>query len=273
VSYVKVAEYQRRGALHFHLLVRLDRAQPPDTAGQVEPPPEQFSAELLTRAVLAAVDGVSVLSPAPDATDSDATGAREVRWGAQTEIRALELADAEASRTAGYIAKYATKSTELVGGLMHPLDATDLPRLTVRPHARRLVECAWKLGGEPHLEQLRLRRWAHALGFRGHCFTKSRRYSTTFTRLREARHEHQLRGQYGGEPRDPWGRPISERASVERRQWALAGIGYRTLGDAWLAESGAKRRRDERRLAREELYAGPPGLAPTSEVRSDRRLL
>ena len=28
VSYVKVAEYQRRGALHFHILVRLDRAQP-----------------------------------------------------------------------------------------------------------------------------------------------------------------------------------------------------------------------------------------------------
>jgi hypothetical protein len=26
VSYVKVAEYQRRGALHFHVLVRLDRA-------------------------------------------------------------------------------------------------------------------------------------------------------------------------------------------------------------------------------------------------------
>ncbi len=155
---------------------------------------------------------------------------------------------------------------------MHPLDAADLPRLKVRPHARRLVECAWKLGGEPHLEQLRLRRWAHALGFRGHCFTKSRRYSTTFTRLRQARHEHQLRRQHGGEPRDPWGRPVSERASVERRRWSLAGIGYRTLGDAWLAESGAKRRREERRVAREELGAGPPGLVARSEVRSDRRL-
>ena len=34
VSYVKVAEYQRRGALHFHVLVRLDRAQPPDEADE-----------------------------------------------------------------------------------------------------------------------------------------------------------------------------------------------------------------------------------------------
>ena len=64
---------------------------------------------------------------------------------------------------------------------MHRLDAADLRTLKVRPHVRRLVECAWRLGGEKHLEELRLRRWAHALGFRGHCFTKSRRYSTTFT--------------------------------------------------------------------------------------------
>ena len=277
VSYVKVAEYQRRGALHFHVLVRLDRAQPPGrgregraAAGRVH------GASCSSEAVRAAVERTSVLSPTPDAERSATRPRRAtIRWGPQTEIRPLELdgaSAAEAARTAGYIAKYATKSTEVVGGLMHPLDAADLPRLKVRPHARRLVECAWRLGGEPHLEQLRLRRWAHALGFRGHCFTKSRRYSTTFTRLRQARHEHQLRRQHGGEPRDPWGRPVSEGASVERRRWSLAGIGYRTLGDAWLAESGAKRRREERRVAREELGAGPPGPVARSEVRSDRRL-
>jgi hypothetical protein len=215
---------------------------------------------LLERAVRAVVERRVVLSPAPEAGDGDATAAREIRWGLQTEVRTLELAgadEAEAARTAGYIAKYATKSTEVVGGLMHPLEATDLPHLKMRPHARRLVECAWRLGGEAHLEQLRLRRWAHALGFRGHCFTKSRRYSTTFTRLRQARHEHQLRRQHGGEPRDAWGRPLSIGATVDRRQWALAGIGYRTLGDAWLAESGAMRKREERRVAREELAAAP----------------
>ncbi len=52
VSYVKVAEYQRRGALHFHILLRLDRAQPPDEAETVEPPPAEFTAELLEQAVL-----------------------------------------------------------------------------------------------------------------------------------------------------------------------------------------------------------------------------
>ena len=104
---------------------------------------------------------------------------------------------AEASACATYIAKYATKSTEVVGGLTRRLGAGDLKGLRVRPHVRRYVECAWRLGAEPHLRGLRLRRWAHALGFRGHCFTKSGPYSTTFTALRRARHEHVLRRRTG----------------------------------------------------------------------------
>jgi hypothetical protein len=121
-----------------------------------------------------------------------------------------------------------------------------------------MVRCAWALGTRPHFRDLRLRRWAHALGFRGHCFTKSRRYSTTFTRLRQARHEHQLRRAHGGERRDPWGRPISEGACAERRRWAFSGVGYRMLGDAWLAEMAAARARERRRVAREELRSSEP---------------
>ena len=126
----------------------------------------------------------------------------------------------------------------------------------MRPHVRRYVECAWRLGRYPHLHELRLRRWAHQLGFRGHCFTKSRRYSTTFTALRQARHEHVLRRVHGGERRDPWGRPMSAGACEEQRRWSCDGIGYRTLGDAWLAESGRKRAVEQRRIAREELRTG-----------------
>src|SRR5829696_3481076 len=102
-----------------------------------------------------------------------------------------------------------------------------------------MARCAWNLATRPHLRELRLRRWAHALGFRGHCFTKSRRYSTTFTRLRQARHEHQLRRAHGGERRDPCGRPMSDGECHERRSSAFTGVGYRTLGDAWLAETAA----------------------------------
>jgi hypothetical protein len=247
-SYVKVAEYQRRGALHFHLVLRLDRVT---DDGAVEPPENEHGCQLLIDAALAAVRHASVLSPTPEPGDERAP-AREIRWGAQVEVRALEPG-AAASECAGYIAKYATKSTEAVGGLMHPLSESDVATLRIRPHARRLVETAWRLGSYPHLRELRLRKWAHALGFRGHCFTKSRRYSTTFTALRQARHEYRLRRVHGGELRDPWGRPVSEGASCEQRRWHYTGSGYRTLGDAWLAELGEQELRESRRLAREEL--------------------
>src|SRR4051812_8630513 len=251
VSYVKVAEFQRRGALHFHCVLRLDGRS---ETGELEAPAAAFGMRLLIDAATAAAQHVSVHSPTPDDRDGRLPGfgpgqAREIRWGAQIEVRELDTRDSavEAASCAGYIAKYATKSTEAVGGLMYRLEASDLGRLRVRPHIRRYVEAAWRLGGQRHLHGLRLRRWAHQLGFRGHCFTKSRRYSTTFTALRHARHEHQLRRH--GELRD---------RSCEIARWQYSGSGYRTLGDGWLAESGRKRALQERRIAREELRAGHP---------------
>jgi hypothetical protein len=253
VSYVKVAEYQARGALHFHVVIRLDAAQPKDTRDRVEPPPADVTVELLAEAIRAAVRATR--APVPNSTDASHKVQRpsEVRWGAQVDVRVLEAG--EAPSLAGYVAKYATKSTEVVGGLTHRLAAADIAGLRVRDHVRRLVECAWRLGGEPDLRELRLRRWAHALGFRGHCFTKSRRYSTTFTVLRRARHQHALKRAHPKGRRDPWGRPVGDGASREWSRFTLAGIGYRTPGDTWLAESGAARRSEERRVAREELRA------------------
>jgi hypothetical protein len=40
---------------------------------------------------------------------------------------------------AGYIAKYATKCTEAVGGLLYRLSARDVENLRVRPHVARMV--------------------------------------------------------------------------------------------------------------------------------------
>jgi hypothetical protein len=50
-----------------------------------------------------------------------------------------------------------------------------------------LIRTCWALGGLPKYEHLRLREWAHMLGFRGHFLTKARRYSVTFGALRTAR--------------------------------------------------------------------------------------
>src|SRR4051794_39666011 len=86
-SYVKVAEYQRRGSLHFHLVLRLDGVDPD---GEVIPPPEGHGADLLVDASLAAVRHASVLSPAPADVPGELPGfapakAREIRWGPQVE--------------------------------------------------------------------------------------------------------------------------------------------------------------------------------------------
>ena len=61
-------------------------------------------------AVLAAVRHVSVLSPAPEHGGLLRAAGRVIRWGDQVELRPLG-SDA-AGECAGYIAKYATKSTE-----------------------------------------------------------------------------------------------------------------------------------------------------------------
>lgn len=57
-------------------------------------------------------------------------------------------------------------------------------------HVRTLMRTAWLLGGLPEYEPLRLRTWAHTLGYRGHILTKSRAYSTTYAALRSERAHH-----------------------------------------------------------------------------------
>ena len=157
---------------------------------------------------------------------------------------------------AGYIAKYATKATESFGaGLDRRIGPDDLDRLDKLPaHVAELVRAAWALGGRPELEGLRLRAWAHMLGFRGHWSTKSRRYSTTFTVLRRARVAFAKRRRArDGVPLDAWDRPEDDQAAIVIASWVYVGSGYATEGERWLALSAAARAREERRIAREEL--------------------
>src|SRR3954468_25079267 len=91
-SYVKVAEFQRRGALHFHCVLRLDGRS--DT-GELEAPAGEFGTRLLIDAATAAAPHVSGRSPAPKDRDGRLPGfgpghAREIRWGAQIEVRELD---------------------------------------------------------------------------------------------------------------------------------------------------------------------------------------
>jgi hypothetical protein len=257
ISYAKVAEFQRRGAIHFHAVLRLDAATECRCAGCLAPPPAGFSAALLEDALGQAVQAVRV--PCPPVEDGGPS--RYARWGEQLDVRNITRGDDEAGelsaeQVAGYIAKYATKATESFGaGLARRIGADDLEHLDGLPaHVAELVRSCWELGGQEELEGLRLRAWAHMLGFGGHWSTKSRRYSTTMTVLRRARVAFAKRRRArDGIPLDAWGWPEDDQAVVVVASWAYVGSGYATEGERWLALSAAARAREHRRVAREEL--------------------
>jgi hypothetical protein len=259
VSYAKVAEFQRRGAVHFHAVLRLDAATVCRCPACLAPPPADFTAGLLELALRETVAAVRV--PCPPLSDDPAEPARFARWGAQLDVRNITTGDGQAGelsaeQVAGYVAKYATKATESFGsGLDHRLTEGDLDQLDLPAHVAELVRAAWALGARPGLAGLRLRAWAHMLGFRGHWSTKSRRYSTTMTALRRARVAYAKRRRArDGVPLDAWGRAEDDdQAAVVIATWSYVGCGYQTQGEVWLALSAAARARERRRIAREEL--------------------
>ena len=79
VSYVKVAEFQRRGALHFHCVLRLDAI---DDDGEVEAPPARYGTQLLIDAATAAARHVSV--PSRSRRSRRSAGARRSRCASST---------------------------------------------------------------------------------------------------------------------------------------------------------------------------------------------
>jgi hypothetical protein len=146
-------------------------------------------------------------------------------------------------------------STEALGvTLDHRIGEVELEGLDVPAHVAELVRACLELGARPSLARLRLRKWAHTLGFGGHFSTKSRRYSTTLGALRQARVAYAIRRRQGASlPLDAWGQPGNEQAVLVVASWAYLGSGYQSTGEAWLAASAAARAREERRVAREEL--------------------
>ena len=257
ISFAKVAEYQKRGAVHFHAIIRLDARTACDCPACVAPPPASFTTDLLEQATRRAATTVSV--PCPPLSDDQGV-TLIARWGQQLDVHRITRHDDDekklsAEQVAGYVAKYATKATEALGvTLDHRLAEGELEELEVPTHVAELVRACFELGSRPSLARLRLRKWAHMLGFGGHFSTKSRRYSTTLGALRRARVAYAIRRRRGvALPLDVWGRPEDDQAVIVVASWSYLGRGYQSTGEAWLAASAAARAREERRVAREEL--------------------
>ena len=117
------------------------------------------------------------------------------RFGRQIDVRAIRGTDFTSGgpvtdrHVAAYIAKYATKGAETTTGTLdHRLRLlAELATHNITAHARRMIHTAWHLATKPQHAHLRLRQWAHMLGFRGHFSTRTRHYSTTLAHLRAER--------------------------------------------------------------------------------------
>jgi hypothetical protein len=235
VSFTKVVEYQRRGSVHVHAVVRIDGAGGPN-----DPAPEWASASLLSEAVAAAVDAARVTVPelAPP-VNGHAKRGRVLGFGTQFDVQEIRSGSAlgalSDTAVAAYIAKYVSKG-DLVG-LVLPNRLRSAGQIDTTPglsdHARRLMHAAWALGGSKPYERLKLRIWAHQLGFRGHILTKSRRYSTTYTALRAARSAFHRPDQ------------VDEPDAVTESSWRLDHIGH-TPGQAMFARGIALKLQDAR---------------------------
>jgi replication initiator protein RepSA len=160
-----------------------------------------------------------------------------------------------AEQVAGYIAKYATKATEALGvTLDHRVGEGELDDLDVPAHVAELVRACFELGNRPSLMRLRLRKWAHMLGFGGHFSTKSRRYSTTLGALRRARVTYAIRRRRGDMlPLDAWGRPEDDQAVIVVASCATWGVATGPRGRRGWPPQRPDVPARERRIAEEEL--------------------
>ena len=243
LSFAKVAEFQRRGVVHLHAILRVD---PRDGEASV---PHFIDAQTLTSAIRAAASKVS--APLPVGFSGTSLGI--ARWGRQLDVRVINAREVDGDMSssgesrrssravANYVAKYATKSTDDLGALDRRLTSLDdLDARNVSAHLARLVTTAWRLGALTHLSKLRT--WAHSLGFGGHWLTKSRRYSVTFKFLRAERQTWRVQRQHGTAPNEQ---------SINIGVWKWIGAGWRDKGDAWLASQGQREKMQSRTEARE----------------------
>jgi hypothetical protein len=248
MQYAKVAEFQRRGAVHFHALIRLDGPRTPDGFAS---PPGMVTAEDLVDLVAEAARGVQLHVPAVDSQDVS----RRLVFGRQLDVRIVRSHRPDddqalsAGQVAGYLAKYATKTATddtTVTTAHHRRLQTTIADLDLRARVASLTtspeSSAYELLGH----------WGRMLGFRGHFATKSRRYSVTLGQLRRARQRAQARiaaSRSNGTPLDLANLEADLLADEEETtlvigRWSYLGSGWANEGERALATAAAARARE-----------------------------
>jgi hypothetical protein len=297
--------------------MRLDGIDPTDPDAPV-PAPAGITAVDLDDAIHHAVAHTTFRTPA----HPDNPAGWRIAWGNQVLVKHITMRGRDQitdEMVAGYLAKYATKSTEATGFRSTRITQETIGELADPngDHIARLIHACWQLGRRIYLptplnarrdtdqvaHDLRstwtctgcgkatrlatcphcadptgsapvdpapvdtyvskpgpddpytgLRRWAHMLGFGGHFLTKARRYSLTFKILREARAAWR---RATDETQDPGAIAavdhLDEETTLIVGGLTYAGTGWRTTGDALLANTAAAKAREYAAVAREEI--------------------
>lgn len=234
VSYAKVAEYQKRGLVHFHAVIRVDGPTGPGSDA-----PNWVTAELMAEVVRLAARAVRVDTWRP-------TGeVLRLSWGTQVDTQPIAATDVDsdgktAAAIAGYIAKYSTKDSGATEtGIDRPIRSRQhIDMVKASEHHKQMMRTAWDLGGLACYEHLNLRRAAHKLGFRGHYLTKSQRYSTTFQQLRATRQLHRFAELLSS-------LDVTEDEITVINGWEFTGVGHKTEAERELAQAIGERKRNK----------------------------
>ena len=256
----KAAEYQARGAVHFHALLRLDGTSRNDPDAIITPPPGITAADLQDAIRLAAATVCFRTRPHPDSPDGEGW---LIAWGQELDVRTVADRGPDTvtgPAVAGYLAKYSTKGTEASGHVSARITPAvlDLYADPAGTHTQRLIDACWYIGHANgrmcgKVTYPSLRRWAHMLGFGGHFLTKARRYSVTLTALRQARITYRRHQDTGPDyqplrPQDA----ADPQTTIILATLSYAGTGWHATGDALLANTAADQARKRRETAREE---------------------
>ncbi|BCO67497.1 replication initiator [Mycobacterium intracellulare] len=254
VSFVKVAEYQRRAVVHYHTLIRLDPVDSDDMTSDFA-----VSAIELAAIVRQAAERVQlpVSSPAGIGDTSSESATRTLRFGTQIDVQPLTGADETgkpglARRVAAYLAKYTTKSVAEFGIAARRISSAAIGELDISAHIRRILSTLAELATLPG--NTAMLGWLHTLGYRGHITTKSRRYSTTMTALRAVRHRWRTcradQPERGGCQANSCDEQDWSGSAPELTDWRIDGAGHRSDGERLLVHTAALRAREHRYLAR-----------------------
>lgn len=255
VSFIKVVELQARLVPHIHALIRLDPHDSDNCDGQERQAP-------LTATELATIIQQAARTVAVTVTDSSSdTATRVIRFGTQVDTQPIEnrLAGTDSPavqedspqgrvlpgrRVARYLAKYVTKSLADVGISARRISTEAIADLDVSNHVRAILTTISKLADRGLAG---IRRWLHTLGYRGHITSKSRRYSTTMTALRERRAAWTLEQRLKGVAQQH-GFGFNSIDGDDLVVWDFDRAGLTSLGDRTLVNSAALRRMESRRI-------------------------